>query len=299
MRQDVQQEIIAERIWTSGTEQMAIRILGTSHELTLIFDRSSVRLSKAQIESLSQTLGDVEGVESVHPRTAWFSSPRISVVFDTNTQPNEILRRMASALRSPSEHSESSRQAPSFATTTSEFTMVNESRNDASLAVKQDSSVIVDSRTFSRRLSVQKRLREWGYGILTIASFGMAWVGLIVPGIPTVPFVLLTAHFALQASPKLRARVVKSRMFGQMIRDWQEHGAIRRSVQIEAYLLTLLIIVVGLIFSPPVPIIYVGMAFGSVLGLYAVAQIPVIESNEDGEVAVKTLRFLKHLPANA
>lgn len=278
---------------------MAIRILGKSHELTLIFDRSSVRLSTEQMKRLSQTLGEVDGVESVHPRTAWFSSPRISVVFDTDTQPNEILRRMASALRSPAGPSSSSSQSPSFSTETSEFTMANESLNDSAMTVRRDTSVSVETRTLGRRLSVRRRLRELGYGILTLASFGMAWVGLIVPGIPTVPFVLLTAHFALQASPKLRARVMKSRMFGQMIRDWQEHGAIRRSVQIEAYLLTLLIIVVGLIFSPPIPIIYAGMAFGSFLGLYAVSQIPVIESAEDGEVVVKNVGFLRHFPTNA
>ena len=278
---------------------MAIRILGKSHELTLIFDRSSVRLSAKQIERLSQTLGEVDGVESVHPRTAWFSSPRILVVIDADTQANEILRRMASALRSPKELTPSSSQSAPLAAEAQHFTMVNEFRDDASMTVKRDSSLTVETRTFGRRLSVRKRLREFGYGILTIASFGMAWVGLIVPGIPTVPFVLLTAHFALQASPRLQACVINSRMFGQMIRDWQEHGAIRRSVQIEAYLLTLLIIVVGLIFSPQIPIVYAGMALGSVLGLYAVAQIPVIVSTEDGEIAVKNVGFLNHFPATA
>ncbi len=277
---------------------MAIRILGKSHELTLIFDRSSVRLSTKQIERLSQALGEVDGVESVHPRTAWFSSPRISVVIDADTQPNEILRRMASALRSAKGFSTSSSQSAPLAPEAQRLT-VNQFRDDTSMTVKRDSSVTVETRTFGRRLSVRKRLRELGYGILTIASFGMAWVGLIVPGIPTVPIVLLTAHFALQASPKLQACVMNSRMFGQMIRDWQEHGAIRRSVQIEAYLLTLLIIVVGLIFTPPIPIVYAGMAFGSVLGLYAVAQIPVIESTEDGEIAVKNVGFLNHFPATA
>ena len=278
---------------------MAIRILGKSHELTLIFDRSSVRLSAKQIERLSQTLGEVDGVESVHPRTAWFSSPRILVVIDADTQPNEILRRMASALRSPKELTTSSSQSAPLAAEAQHFTMVNEFRDDASMTVNRDSSLTVETRTFGRRLSVRKRLRELGYGILTIASFGMAWVGLIVPGIPTVPFVLLTAHFALQASPRLQACVINSRMFGQMIRDWQEHGAIRRSVQIEAYLLTLLIIVVGLIFSPQIPIVYAGMALGSVLGLYAVAQNPVIVSTEDGEIAVKNVGFINHFPATA
>ena len=277
---------------------MAIRILGTSPELTLIFDRLSVRLSSEQIELLSQTLSEVEGVESVHSRTAWYASPRIKVVFDSDTQPNAILRRMASALRASRGQVSSCSHSASFAMDNPEFNTVDVSCSDSSTTTARDSFVRVEPLT-QGCLSVRQRLQELGYGILTLASFGMAWVGLIVPGIPTVPFVLLTAHFALQASPKLRARVIKSRMFGQMIRDWQEHGAVRRSVQIEAYLLTLVIIVVGLIFSPPIPIVYAGMAFGSVLGLYAVSQIPVIDSNEDGEAVVKTGGFLKNSPAFA
>ena len=277
---------------------MAIRILGTSPELTLIFDRWSVRLSYEQIELLSQTLSDVEGVESVHPRTAWYASPRITVVFDSDTQPNAILRRMANALRSFGEQAPSGEKSDPLVTVNPLINSAETSCQKCSVAVERELPVSIENPT-QGCLSVRSRLRELSYGILTLGSFGMAWVGLIVPGIPTVPFVLLTAHFALQASPKLRARVIKSRMFGQMIRDWQEHGAISRSVQIEAYILTLVIIVVGLIFSPPIPIVYAGMAFGSVLGLYAVSQIPVIESTEDGEAVVRSGGYLKNAPATA
>ena len=124
----------------------------------------------------------------------------------------------------------------------------------------------------------------------------MSWVGLIVPGIPTVPFVLLTAHFALQASPRLRERLLRSRIFGPMIRDWQQYGAIHRVVQIEAYIFTIVIIVVGFLFSPPIPILYVGMAIASAMGLYAISQIPVIESGETEKLAASADRYL---PASA
>ena len=122
------------------------------------------------------------------------------------------------------------------------------------------------------------RFRSAGYGALAMGSFAMSWIGLIVPGIPTIPFVLLTAHFALRSSPRLRERLLKSKMFGPMIRDWQQYGAIQRAVQIEAYVFTMVIIVVGFIFSPPIPILYVGMVIASALGLYAISQIPLIES---------------------
>ena len=278
---------------------MAIRILCKSPELTLIFDRWSSRLSTEQIALLSQTLSHVDGVESVHPRTAWFKSPRISVVFDSETQPDEILRRMASALRSLTTEAVSrSTQSGSRALSNSEFNFAEVLSKNLSPRIETTSINHLDPLLPGPR-SLRHRMRELNYGILTLASFGMAWVGLIVPGIPTVPFVLLTAHFALQASPKLRARVMKSKMFGQMIRDWQEFGAISRRVQIEAYLLTLVIIVVGIIFSPPIPIVYAGMAFGSVLGLYAVSQIPVIDSTEEGNAIVKTGGFLRNFPTGA
>jgi uncharacterized protein len=277
---------------------MGIRILGTSHELTLIFDRLSVRLSTEQIERLSRKLSEVDGVESVHPRTAWFSSPRISVVFDTGTQPNEILRRMALALRSPTDSPKPS-SSESFAAGSPDFDVSEVSHRDPSKTIEARSSVRPAVRTLGRRFSARRRMRELGYGVLTLASFGMSWVGLLVPGIPTAPFVLLTAHFALQSSPELRAWVMKSKVFGQMIRDWQMYGAVRRSVQIKAYLLTLFIIVVGLIFSPPIPLIYAGMAFGSVLGLYAVAQIPVIETADDGAEVIKTGWLLNNSMATA
>ena len=70
-----------------------------SPELTLIFDRSMARLTSEQLEILSQTLSEVEGVESVETRTVWFGSPRITVVFDSETEANAILRKMATALR--------------------------------------------------------------------------------------------------------------------------------------------------------------------------------------------------------
>jgi uncharacterized membrane protein YbaN (DUF454 family) len=274
---------------------MAMQILDNSPELTLIFDRWTIWQSGNQIRLLADALSQVEGVESVEALTVWYRKPQIRVVFGARTEPNAVLRKMATELRkcfsAPS-------QSPPPTIAAGDSSIV-ESRT-AIVASPSDSGVLEsdpdDSFAQSRRYDMWHRLREIGYGVLTIASFGMSWVGLVVPGIPTVPFVLLTAHFALKASPKLRARVLKSRMFGSMMRDWNEHRAIRRHVQIQAYAFTALIILVGFAFSPPIPILYVGMGVASAMGIYAIALIPVIESSPTDPSLGQTSAYLTSDP---
>lgn len=71
---------------------------------------------------------------------------------------------------------------------------------------------------------------RFGRGInlaLAGASFGMAVVGVAVPGIPTVPFLLVTSFFLVRSSPQLNDRLHQSRLFGPMLRDWQKHRGMR------------------------------------------------------------------------
>ena len=263
---------------------MAIQIIGKSPQLTLFFDRSTARLSRKQIELLGQTLSEVQGVELVQMQRVWYGCQSITVVFDPSNEPNAILRKMANALReanadvTPSEQTSLLRRP---FRRTYRFVSSRSSRSETSDLDQSITNVIgpVGCRV------IQRRLRELSYAVLTVGCFGMAWVGLVVPGIPTVPFVLMTAHFGLQASPALRHRLLRSRMFGQMMRDWQEHRAVRRSVQLQAYFFTTLIVVAGFLTSPPVPILYAVMIAGSALGFYAVSLIPILDQHAQADAS--------------
>jgi uncharacterized membrane protein YbaN (DUF454 family) len=127
-------------------------------------------------------------------------------------------------------------------------------------------------------LTLGERLRQWFYGTLAMMSLGMAWVGLLLPGIPTIPFVLLTAHFALKSSPALRKKLLNNRTFGPMMRDWDEHRAIRRSVRNRAYLLTLTVAGITLLLTPSSPVLYVAIVTMSGIGLFLISRIPVLET---------------------
>ena len=69
---------------------------------------------------------------------------------------------------------------------------------------------------------------RWAWWLLAYASLGLGLVGIVVPGLPTVPFVLLSAVAAARGSQRLHGRLLVHAQFGPMIRDWQAYGAVSR-----------------------------------------------------------------------
>lgn len=68
-----------------------------------------------------------------------------------------------------------------------------------------------------------------GWGALALGA-----AGVVLPVLPTTPFVLLAAYMFGKGSPRLRAWLLAHRTFGPLIRDWEERGAIPRRAKILA-----------------------------------------------------------------
>ena len=77
------------------------------------------------------------------------------------------------------------------------------------------------------------RLR-WAWWLLAYVALALGLVGIVVPGLPTVPFVLLSAFAAARGSQRLHAWLLAHRQFGPMIVDWQAHGAVSRRAKLLA-----------------------------------------------------------------
>jgi uncharacterized membrane protein YbaN (DUF454 family) len=69
---------------------------------------------------------------------------------------------------------------------------------------------------------------RWAWWLLAYASLGLGLIGIVLPGLPTVPFVLLSAFAAAGGSERLHRWLLEQRVFGPMILDWQAHGAVSR-----------------------------------------------------------------------
>ena len=80
-----------------------------------------------------------------------------------------------------------------------------------------------------RTSSPYRRSRfRWAWWLLAYVSLGVGIVGIFVPGLPTVEFVLLSAFAAARGSERLHRWLMAHPRFGPMIHDWQAYGAIGR-----------------------------------------------------------------------
>lgn len=72
----------------------------------------------------------------------------------------------------------------------------------------------------------------WAFcGVLSVC-FGA--LGVFLPLLPTVPFMLLAAFCFARSSPQLHDWLLSHPVFGPPIMDWQERGAISRRGKIAA-----------------------------------------------------------------
>jgi uncharacterized membrane protein YbaN (DUF454 family) len=106
--------------------------------------------------------------------------------------------------------------------------------------------------------------------------FVMSGVGLVTPGIPTVPFVLATSYFLARSSPELNERLKRSELFGQMIRDWDQHRALRSSTKIKTVGLTVVIMGITVAMADISTVLLLGLLAMGGLGTYLVLRIPTL-----------------------
>ncbi|MBB5015309.1 YbaN family protein [Rehaibacterium terrae] len=72
------------------------------------------------------------------------------------------------------------------------------------------------------------RIVRWLWLAAAWVALGLGAIGVLVPGLPTVPFILLASFCAARGSKRLHAWLLAHRTFGPMIRDWEAHGAVSR-----------------------------------------------------------------------
>ena len=77
--------------------------------------------------------------------------------------------------------------------------------------------------------------RRFGLLALGHASLGAAALGVVLPLLPTTPFLLLAAWAYSRASPALAERLRRNRRFGPALRRWQERGEISRGAKRRAF----------------------------------------------------------------
>lgn len=70
--------------------------------------------------------------------------------------------------------------------------------------------------------------------MLALLFLALALIGVVLPGLPTVPFLLAAAWAASHGWPRLEAWMLRHPRWGPPIRAWREHGAISRRAKVIA-----------------------------------------------------------------
>jgi uncharacterized membrane protein YbaN (DUF454 family) len=134
----------------------------------------------------------------------------------------------------------------------------------------------LDRRGVTRQVVVARGVRRLANLAAAGGCFVMSFIGLVTPGVPTVPFVLATSYFLVRSSPTLDDRLRRSRLFGQMVRDWESYGGMRASTKIKFIALTLAIVVVTIVIADPsLPLLAVIAVMGT-LGTALILQFRTV-----------------------
>ena len=68
--------------------------------------------------------------------------------------------------------------------------------------------------------------------IVGLLALALGAIGIALPLLPTTPFILLAAFAFAQSSEKLHQWLLDHNVFGPLIDNWQQHGAISRRAKV-------------------------------------------------------------------
>ena len=84
---------------------------------------------------------------------------------------------------------------------------------------------------------------------LGLFSLSMGMIGVVVPLLPTTPFILLAAYCFARSSKRLHDWLLNHRHFGPLIENWREHRAIRRSAKVVSTVSIVAIVAISMLFG--------------------------------------------------
>jgi len=74
------------------------------------------------------------------------------------------------------------------------------------------------------------------YKMIGLLFVGLAFIGVVLPVLPTTPFLLVAAGCFAKSSPRLYQKLITNPIFGPLIIDWQESRSIPKKGKIVALL---------------------------------------------------------------
>jgi len=121
------------------------------------------------------------------------------------------------------------------------------------------------------------RTVRWLLWLAGTVSLALGLIGVVLPGLPTTPFVLLAAACYAKASPRLHAWLLNHRFLGPMVRDWEQHRSLTRRTKTVAIGSMVVMVSLSAWGFRHQPWVLVALLAAAAVGLVVVARIPTRE----------------------
>ncbi|WP_141732147.1 YbaN family protein [Oligoflexus tunisiensis] len=117
---------------------------------------------------------------------------------------------------------------------------------------------------------IQSRSGRYAMVSLAMLFLVLGFIGVFIPIMPTMPFVLLAAVCFARSSPRFYNWLMNHQWFGPSLRDWKTTGGIRRKVKILAITVLVISMTPTIVFIIPIMGVKILLA---VIGLLVAAFI--------------------------
>ena len=94
-----------------------------------------------------------------------------------------------------------------------------------------------------------EKLKKIFWLVLGIIFLGLGIVGVVLPILPTTPFMLLATFCFAKSSKRLHSWLVNHRTFGPAIQNWHKHGAISKTAKTGAILTMAGVLILGFLLG--------------------------------------------------
>lgn len=99
--------------------------------------------------------------------------------------------------------------------------------------------------------------KRWAWRAAGLISLALGVVGIVVPLLPTTPFLLLAAYCFGRGSQRLLNWLLNHPRFGPPVRDWREHRSISRKAKLSSGVAMVLIVAASVLMGAPRTVIIV------------------------------------------
>ncbi|MDO8888041.1 MAG: YbaN family protein [Hydrogenophaga sp.] len=124
----------------------------------------------------------------------------------------------------------------------------------------------------------RSRVVRWLLWLAGSVSLALGLIGVVLPGLPTTPFILLAAACYAKASPRLHGWLLNHRLLGPMVRDWETHRNLTRRSKTVAQVSMVVMVGLSAWGLRDRPVVLAIVLIAALIGVLVVARIPTRET---------------------